>query len=34
MMAQGAGRAKTLNAFMKKVGGLVDSAGAGSSYRV
>jgi len=34
MMAQGAGRAAIINVFMKKIGCIVDSAGAGSSYRV
>ncbi len=33
MMAQGGGAA-IINAFMKKVGGVVDPAGAGSSYQV
>jgi hypothetical protein len=34
MMAQGAGRAAIINAFMKKIGRIVDSTGASSSYRV
>lgn len=32
-MAQGGGAA-IINAFMKKVGGVVDPVGAGSSYQV
>ncbi len=34
MIAQGTGRAAIINAFMKKTGSLVDTVGAGSSYRV
>jgi hypothetical protein len=33
MMAQGSGAA-IINAFIKKAGGVVDPAGAGSSYQV
>jgi len=34
MMAQETAGAEIINTFIKKIGGLVDSAGAGSSYRV
>lgn len=33
MMAQGDGYAATMNVFMKNIVGVVDSVGAGSSYR-
>lgn len=34
MMVQGDGCAATMNVFMKSIAGVVDSVGAGSSYRM
>jgi len=34
MMAQETAGAEIINAFIKNIGGVVDSAGAGSSYRM
>lgn len=34
MMVQGGGCAATMNVFMKSIAGVVDSVGAGSSYRL